>query len=365
VWSFRRWSPVLLLLVTSVARAQTAHPPPDQVKASFLKLLDRPKVPLDARARATMRGRDGRVTERIEFATEKRADGAIERVPALLVRPADDSKPSPAVIVLHGTGGSKDSLRPWLDELVGRGFIAVAIDARFHGERSGGAKGAAAYNEAIITAWRADPEAGFEQTYPFYYDTCWDIWRTIDYLQTRTDVDPDRIGMVGISMGGIETWLAAAVDDRVKVAVPALAVQSFRWSLDNNQWQARARTIKAAHDAAAADLGRRTVNDDVCRALWNKIVPGILDQYDCPSMIRLFAGRALLITSGERDPNCPIDGAGVAFAAARRAFKDANAADHLKIMVAPGSGHMITPRQHAAIMSWLVQWLKPETKETS
>ena len=40
--------------------------------------------------------------------------------------------------------------------------------------------------------------------------------------------------MIGISMGGIETWLAGAVDDRVKVAVPAISVQSFRWSLDND-----------------------------------------------------------------------------------------------------------------------------------
>ena len=44
-------------------------------------------------------------------------------------------------------------------------------------------------------------------------------------------------------MGGIETWLAGAVDDRIKVAVPAIAVQSFRWSLENDRWQGRARTI--------------------------------------------------------------------------------------------------------------------------
>jgi hypothetical protein len=43
--------------------------------------------------------------------------------------------------------------------------------------------------------------------------------------------------MIGISMGGIQTWLAASVDERVKVLVPAIAVQSFRWSLENDKWQ--------------------------------------------------------------------------------------------------------------------------------
>ena len=77
--------------------------------------------------------------------------------------------------------------------------------------------------------------------------------------------------MIGISMGGIETWLAAAVDDRVKVAVPAISVQSFRWSLENEEWQGRANTIKAAHEAAARP-GRR---QGQCQGL-----PGPLEQGD-------------------------------------------------------------------------------------
>ena len=80
-------------------------------------------------------------------------------------------------------------------------------------------------------------------------------------------------------------------------------------SLDNGAWQGRARTIQAAHQAAAADLGEPKVNARVCRELWNKVIPGMLDQFDCPSMLRLFAGRPLLILNGELDPNCPLGGA--------------------------------------------------------
>ena len=78
--------------------------------------------------------------------------------------------------------------------------------------------------------------------------------------ETRDDVDAKRIGMMGISMGGIQTWLAASVDDRVAVAAPLIGVQSFRWSLENDKWQGRANTIKAAHEAAAKDLGEPMVN---------------------------------------------------------------------------------------------------------
>jgi dienelactone hydrolase len=354
----RRLSPVFLLLVPTTARPQSVYPPPADVKAAFLKLLDRPKTPLDAKV-IDVKPIGGRlIAERLDFATEKHADGKFERVPTLIVRPATAASRRPAVIVLHGTGGNKESLHGWLNELARAGMIGVAIDARFHGQRSGGARRADAYVQAITEAWRSPP--GEEQKHPFYYDTCWDLWRTIDYLQTRDDVDPDRIGMVGISMGGIETWLAAAVDDRVRVAAPAIAVQSFRWSLEHDQWQGRARTIAAVHDAAAADLGKKKVDADVCRALWNKVIPGMLGQFDCPSMIRLFAGRELIIVNGEKDQNCPIEGAGVAFDSARDAFKDAGRADHLKIIVAPGVGHAVTGAQHAAIMKGLVEWLKPD-----
>lgn len=344
---------VLLLLL---AQQVDAPPPPAEVKASFLKLLDRPRVPLDAKVESSESDRGLRV-ERLSFATEKKADGMTERVPTLIVRPADDSKRRPAVIVLHGTGGSKEGSRSWLDELAAKGFVAVAIDGRYHGARSRGGQGTVAYNAAIVRAWRSGP--GEPQEHPFYYDTCWDVWRTVDYLQTRPDVDPSRIGLIGISKGGIETWLAGAADDRIKVAVPAISVQSFRWDLENDQWQGRAKTIAAAHDAAARDLIEPAVNARVCRALWDKVIPGMTGPYDCPSMLRLFAGRPLLILNGSEDPNCPIGGARVAFASAEAAYREAGASDKLKILVAEGVGHAVTGKQHEAALEWFVRWLKP------
>ncbi len=79
--------------------------------------------------------------------------------------------------------------------------------------------------------------------------------------------------MIGISMGGIETWLAASVDERVRVAVPVIGVQSLRWSLEHDRWQGRAGTIRGAHEAAAKDLGESQVNGRVCRACGLKSSP--------------------------------------------------------------------------------------------
>lgn len=134
-------------------------------------------------------------------------------------------------------------------------------------------------------------------------------------------------------------------------------MQSFRWSLENDRWQARARTISRAHEAAREDLGEKELNKNVCRQLWTKVVPGILDKFDCPSMIRLFAPRPLLILSGENDPNCPLPGAQIAFSAAEAAYKQAGALDRLKIDVAAGVGHRVTEEQRLMAISWFEKWL--------
>jgi dienelactone hydrolase len=348
-------SSLLLLPALLAAETPSSYPPAAEVRAAFLKQLDRPRVPFDVQA-TPIETNDGLVTEHFTFASERKASGDIERVPVLLVRPEKVEGRLPAVIVLHGTGGNKDSQRSWLVDLAKRGIIGVAIDARYHGERSGGKKGAEAYVEAIARAWKAP--SGQPQEHPFYFDTCWDLWRLVDYLVTRDDVDAGRLGMIGFSMGGIQTWLAASVDERIKVAVPAISVQSFRWSLENGQWQGRARTISAAHQAAAADLGESEVNARVCRELWNKIIPGMLDRFDCPSMIRLFAGRPLLILNGELDPNCPLGGAKLAFATAEAAYRDAGCSDRLQIDVAKDVPHRVTDGQKKLAQEWLVKWLK-------
>jgi dienelactone hydrolase len=348
---------LLLALWTPYLRADEplAYPPVDQVRTAFKKLLDRPLVPLDVKDGPKKERADGLVLEHFTFASEKKADGSVERVPVVILRPAKVKEKLPAVVVLHGTGGSTNAMIPYLEELCKRGLIGVAIDARYHGERSSGGKGSGDYQKAILKAWQT--KAGEPMEHPFYYDTVWDLWRLVDFLETRPEIDKSRLGMIGFSMGGIQTWLAASVDERIRVTVPAIAVQSFRWSLENDLWQGRARTIQLVHDQAAKDLGEAKVNQRVCKEVWNKVIPGILEQFDCPSMIRLFAGRPLLILSGTKDANCPYGGAKVGIIAAERSFHEAKAKDKLQVIVEE-VGHTVTAKQRAASLAWFEKWLK-------
>jgi predicted esterase len=351
---FRPLALVLVFLPISVRADDTVKTlTPEQTRKAFLQMLDRPRVEPEVKEGPGLAS--GVIaTQSFTFASEKKRDGTIERVPVLTVRPAQAGR-YPVVIVLHGTGGSKEGVRNWLTDLAQRGIMGVAIDARYHGDRSGGAKGPAAYVAAITAAWKAPKEA---MEHPFYYDTVWDLWRLIDVLEKRSDVDPKRIGMLGISMGGIQTWLAASVDERVAVVLPLIAVQSFRWSLDHDKWQGRANTIKAAHEAAAKDLGEPAINGKVCKALWSKVIPGILDEFDCPNMLKLMAGRPLYIALGTEDGNCPIEGARLAIRSAETAYEKAGAKDKLKVSIAEGVGHKVTDDQKAEALAWCEKWLK-------
>lgn len=325
--------------------------PADKVRSNFKALLQRPLV--DPKPSIQTFTTDSVLIEKGFFYSE-----ATEKVPMLIYKPVSkDIKKFPVVICLHGTGGNKNeaSIKNLLNRLSKWGFMAVAIDARFHGERVKENADHISYVQAIINAWQNKDST--HQQHPFFLDTVYDLWRLIDYLTTRSDVDKDRIGMMGISMGGIETWMAASVDERIKVAVPVIAAQSFQWSLDNDLWPGRARTIWGAHVQAAKDLGDTGVNKQNVKALWDKLLPGITNEFDCPSMIRLFAPRPLLILSTEKDQNCPLGGAELAFNAATNEYTLKSALDKLQIDVAPNEPHRFTAKHVEMAIAWFKKWL--------
>ena len=341
-----------LLLLQVAALAQTAsYPPADKVAADFKALLDRPKVALEPSFQTIKT--DSVVIEKGTIYSER-----TEKVPMLIYKPVTGQKNYPVVIFLHGTGGNKDEreITGMLYKLTKLGIVGVAIDARYHGQRiPGGAHGSTEYTEAAYRAWKNTDKT--KQEHPFLYDTSYDLWRVVDYLVTRPDVQVNRIGMSGISMGGMETWMAAAVDKRIKVVVLNISAQSFKWSLENDKWQGRAGTIKGAHEKVAKDLGDDAVNAKNVKALWDKILPGITGEFDCPSMIRLIAPRPLLVLSNEKDQNCPLPGAIIAFQSATTTYTEQNAADKLKMHVAPNEPHRSTAEHLQMTLDWFAKWL--------
>jgi dienelactone hydrolase len=340
-----------ILFLLSVGAFAQSYPPPQQVAADFKALLERPKVPFNAAFQTTQT--DSVIIERGSFYSE-----ATEKVPTLIYKPVGKTGKLPVVIFLHGTGGKKDDkeITGMLYKLTKLGFIGVAIDARYHGERiAGGAHGGNEYTDAAYRTYKnTDPK---HQEHPFLYDTTYDLWRLIDYLVTRPDIDASRIGMSGISMGGMETWMAAAVDKRIKVVVPNIAAQSFKWSLENDKWQGRAGTIKGAHEKVAKDMGDAALNATNVKALWDKIIPGITGEFDCPSMLRAISPRPMLILSNEKDQNCPLPGAIIAYHSAEEAYKADNASDKLKMDVEAGQPHRSTPAHAQMTLDWFAKWL--------
>ncbi|CAH1432954.1 unnamed protein product [Lactuca virosa] len=86
----------------------------------------------------------------------------------------------------EGEQGRLPWLRPSLEDYASRGYIAIAIDSRYHGER---AKTHTAYQDALVSSWKRG------DTMPFIYDTVWDLLKLADYLTAREDIDHSKIGI--------------------------------------------------------------------------------------------------------------------------------------------------------------------------
>ena len=56
----------------------------------------------------------------------------------------------------------------------------------------------------------------------------WNCIRALDYLETRPEVDPKRLGVTGRSGGGAYSWWIAAIDERIKAAVPVAGITDLQ-----------------------------------------------------------------------------------------------------------------------------------------
>jgi dienelactone hydrolase len=308
----------------------------------FLKLIDRPRTSLAPTIRQLPEGR-GLSAIHFAFTTE-----GPDRVPGLLLKKTGSEGRRPTVIALHGTGDSKEGMATVLVRLAELGFVAVAMDGRYHGERAIGGD----YADAIYQAYVSGEE------HPFFYDTVWDVTRLIDYLVTREDVDPARIGLIGFSKGGIETYLASAIDPRIAVAVPCIGVQSFLWALENNAWRDRIGTIYPAVELAAEDEGVK-VDSTFVRKFYDRVVPGIYSKFDGPAMLPLIAPRPLMVINGDSDSLTPRAGVLEAAELASAAYAKAGVSERFSLRLQENTGHEVRPAALQAALDWFVKWLRP------
>ena len=320
-----------LFVLHSFVQGVEAQPVPP-TREAFLKLIDRPRV--DPKPDIGDPDDDGDFkTIRFSFLSEENV-----RVPGVVIHQSHPNTGRlPCVIVLHGTGGSKEGEIPLMKKLAVRGCVAMAIDGRFHGERVKNLPGKDHYNQAILSKFKGEAKG-----YPLYWDTVWDLMRLIDIVMVREDIETDNIGVIGFSKGGIEAYFLAAADPRVRVAVPCIGVQSFQWGLENDGWHGRVNTIKNAFESAAKSSGVEKPDAAFARTFFDKVVPGIYDKFDGPEMLPLIAPRPLLIINGDKDPNTPLPGVMLAAEKAKAAYAKAGAEDKFKQIVEKDTAHKVT-----------------------
>jgi dienelactone hydrolase len=245
-----------------------------------------------------------------------------ERVPVLLLRPLDLRAPAPAIIALHCHGGmyffgkkklvADESDPQYLlqyrqelyegkaiaDELVQRGYIVAVIDSFYFGERRLVVPPPEAIQKDFLLAAEGSDQwlhlidrvsIEMEHTMAkslFWAGMCWpgilawDDSRTVDFLLTRPEVDPTRIGCVGLSMGGERAALLGAVDPRVK------AVCVVGWM------------------STLAEM----LEQEVAGHSWACFIPGQTRYLDWPDLAAIHAPDPLLVMQGSRDPLFPLQG---------------------------------------------------------
>jgi dipeptidyl aminopeptidase/acylaminoacyl peptidase len=114
---------------------------------------------------------------------------------------------------MHGHGGKKDEVRSIFPLCLGLGYAAFSIDAQYHGERVN--SGTEIFSQYI------------HRNRDAVIQTVVDARRGLDYLETRPDIDPARLGLIGGSMGGIMGSIFAGVDERLKAPILIVAGGDF------------------------------------------------------------------------------------------------------------------------------------------
>ncbi len=312
------------------ARARKA-----QFREKFIRLLGGfpAKTPLNARVTGTIEAADYRI-EKIIFESQPRFF-----VTANLYLPKTGKAPYPAILFPLGHESGAKSHDTWQQILVTfarKGYVCLAWDPLGQGERVqlfdadlGGSKAAPSTTEHTVLGTQT-LLAGI----PLARYTIWDGIRALDYLVSRPEVDPKRIGLTGNSGGGTHTAYIASLDDRIQVAAPSCFITSWRRLL--------------------LSIGPQDAE---------QCVPGFLAEgLDHADFIYGFAPKPYRMLSAIRD-FFSITGARETFAEAQRVYGLLGAPDRIA-MTEADDGHGYSKPRRLASYKWFDKWLKGVEQDT-
>jgi dienelactone hydrolase len=266
---------------------------------------------------------DGYVVERLQFQSRPGL-----YVGANLYRPAEVAGPLPAILYVCGHSrvvengvsmGNKTDYQHHGIWFARHGFVCLVIDTIELGEIPGFHHGT--YN---LGRWwwpaRGYTPAGVE---------AWNGIRALDYLETRPEVDRARLGVTGRSGGGAYSWWIAALDDRIKAAVPVAGITTLK----------------------------------------NHVIDGAIEGHcDCMFMVNTFrwdfdrvaalvAPRALLISNSDKDEIFPLDGVVQVYDRARAVYRKLGQEDRIGLHISEGP-HKDTQPLYIGAFEWMNRFLK-------
>ncbi|WP_274652772.1 alpha/beta hydrolase family protein [Paenibacillus humicola] len=205
--------------------------------------------------------------------------------------PGSDRRPAFIVPHGHGSGGKYGTAgadeippirerlarfggrTPFAVQLVREGYIVFCPDARGAGERREWMRQSESDEDFTGNTCREINHMAISLGRSLAGMMAWDLMRLTDYIGTRDDCDPARIGCGGMSGGGMQTLWLAALDDRIRCAVVSGYFYGFHDSL-----------LKLPHNCGC------------------NFVPNLWRHFDAADFAALIAPRPLLIESGTSDP---------------------------------------------------------------
>lgn len=274
------------------------------------------------------------ILERFEF-----HNGVDMVVPGVLLLPKNRKGPAPAIVGLHGHGSSKESIctDPKSSQLIGpmlvkKGYVVAAIDAYFNGDRVG--KGPAGKLEKA-----AGQESSLFKLYLWQGRTLWGMMLReeqclMDYLETRPEVDKQRIGVTGMSMGCTRSWWLAAIDDRPQAVVGVACFTRY--------------TELIAH----GNLRRHGIY---------YFVPGVFRHFDTEAIHALIAPRPHLELSGDQDGGAPTDGVIALEKKLGAVYRLHGKGENFRSVLYKDTGHEYLPEMKDEMVRWFERHL-PVTK---
>lgn len=255
---------------------------------------------------------------------------------ANLYIPKQAKLPAPAVLYVCGHGntvidnvsyGSKANYQhhpAWLAE---HGYVALVLDTLQLNEIPGIHHGT---HRLGMWWWQSlgYTPAGIE---------CWNAMRALDYLQTRREVDPKRLGVTGRSGGGATSWWLAAADDRVQCIIPVAGIADLQAHLV---------------EGVAPHLKKGVISSH-CDCMF----PVNTYRWDFPMVAALCAPRPLMLGNSDVDHIFPVPSYRRLADKVRKIYDLYGAGDRFVLLETAGP-HQDTPELRLGAFRWLNHWLK-------